>query len=138
MFSYGMNTNKNQMASRCPNAIPIGYAILPGHCFRFSGCADIVPNSHTQVDGVLWEITDQCLAALDCLEGYPRYYNRKTVLVKSKDQFYKSLVYFMIPGNEDWPPSQSYYQTIVDGYDSFNVPKYQITKALKSLTEQTI
>ena len=136
MFSYGMNTNQAQMSKRCPAAVPIGYAVLPGHCFRFSGCADVVPNSHSQVDGVLWRITNECLFALDSLEGYPQYYDRKKVLVKCYNQFYESLVYFMTPGNEDWPPSQFYYQIVQEGYKNFNVPAHQLKKALNQLTEQ--
>lgn len=130
MFAYGMNTNKKQMAGRCPYAIPIGHAVLAGHEFRFAGCADIVPNSHREVHGVLWKITDQCLAALDVLEGYPSFYNRKSVLVKHKNEFHTSLVYFMNPGNELWPPSSMYVNMLTEGYQDFNVPKNQLNVAL--------
>lgn len=130
MFSYGMNTNKKQMASRCPNAVPIGHAVLAGHDFRFAGCADIVPHSHREVHGVLWKITNQCLSALDTLEGYPSFYNRKTVLVKHKNSFYRSLVYFMNPGNEAWPPSDMYVKILQEGYTDFNVPISQLNTAL--------
>ena len=138
MFSYGMNTNKKQMATRCPAAKPIGAAILVGHRFRFAGCADIVPDRHHQVHGVLWHITNECREALDRLEGYPHYYNSKIVLVKHRHEFFEAEVYFMNPGNENWPPSQSYYNTIVEGYKSFNVPLHQIKNAIQDLTEQTI
>lgn len=137
MFSYGMNTNKMQMATRCPAAKPIGAAVLAGHRFRFAGCADVVPDRHRQVDGVLWSITAECQQALDWLEGYPSYYNSKTVLVQHRQQFYEAEMYFMNPGHENWPPSQSYYNTIVEGYKSFNVPLHQVKNALQGLTEHS-
>lgn len=133
-----MNTNKKQMARRCPNAIPIGRAVLAGHEFRFAGCADIVPHSHREVHGVLWKITDQCLAALDALEGYPSFYNRKSVLVKHKNHFYTSLVYFMNPGNDPWPPSRMYVGILDEGYTDFNVPKTQLDAALLAVKNISI
>lgn len=138
MFAYGMNTNKKQMASRCPQAKPIGHAVLVGHEFRFAGCADIVTHAHREVHGVLWKITDQCLAALDALEGYPSFYNRKNVLVKHNNQFYRSLVYFMNPGNEAWPPSKMYVDILNEGYADFNVPTTQLNNALAAVKNISI
>jgi len=136
MFAYGMNTNKKQMATRCPAAIAIGAGVIAGYEFRFAGCADIVPNSYSEVHGVLWKITNQCLDALDALEGYPRFYNRKIICVKHKNQFYDALVYFMTAGHEAWPPGKSYLATVVEGYKSFNVPLRQVNQALNSSTVQ--
>jgi gamma-glutamylcyclotransferase (GGCT)/AIG2-like uncharacterized protein YtfP len=132
MFAYGMNTNKNQMAVRCPAAIAIGAGVIAGYEFRFAGCADIVPSSHSEVHGVLWKITNQCLDALDALEGYPRFYNRKIICVKHKNQFYDALVYFMNLGQISWPPSNGYFETVVEGYTSFNVPLRQVDRAMDS------
>lgn len=127
-----MNTNKTQMATRCPASTPIGAGVIAGHRFRFAGCADIVPNSHSEVHGVLWKITNQCLRALDVLEGYPRFYDRKIVCVKHKNQFYDALVYFMTVGHADWPPSDGYLNTVYDGYKSFDVPVHQLVHAINS------
>ena len=75
-FAYGMNTNTQGMANRCPQAVAFGHARLLGHRFRFAGCADVQVDRRSHVDGVLWDITEECLASLDILEGYPYYYNR--------------------------------------------------------------
>ena len=76
-FAYGMNTNTQGMAHRCPGAVAFGCATLEGHRFRFAGPADVQRDRHSDVDGVLWDITEECLASLDVLEGYPFYYDRK-------------------------------------------------------------
>lgn len=133
MFSYGMNTNAEQMAARCPRAIPQGHAILPGHLFRFAGCADIVTAYNHQVDGVLWEITSECRAAIDLLEGYPDFYNAKTIMVKHHSRFVSALVYYMNPGYSGALPSARYLDIIRTGYETFNVPQRQINLALGAL-----
>ena len=73
-FAYGMNTNQDEMAYRCPGAHSLGHARLIDHAFRFAVHADVVPCEGSYVDGVLWSITDQDLDHLDQLEGYPTYY----------------------------------------------------------------
>lgn len=133
MFAYGMNTNLEQMARRCPAAQVVGPAVLPGYRFRFAGCADVVPDENSYVNGVLWYITEECLYALDQLEGYPHYYNCKEVLVKCGSEDYFAEVYYMNPGYADDAPSQSYYDMVTEGYRSNGVPLDQIERSLGSL-----
>ena len=82
MFSYGMNTNRGQMALRCPDARSLGRAVLYGHEFRFARHADIIENPAFNTRGVLWDITEECEKSLDALEGFPDYYLKKTVNVE--------------------------------------------------------
>jgi gamma-glutamylcyclotransferase (GGCT)/AIG2-like uncharacterized protein YtfP len=130
-FAYGMNTNLDQMTQRCPKAQLIGPAVLPGYRFRFAGCADIVEDDASHVDGVLWYITEDCLAALDVLEGYPAFYNSREVLVKCGQEDYFAEVYYMNPGVEDGPPSRGYYEMVLEGYQQNQVPVNQITAFLE-------
>lgn len=130
-FAYGMNTNLDHMAQRCPAAKLIGPAVLPGHRFRFAGHADIVPDESSHVDGVLWYITKECLEALDRLEGYPTYYDCKEVLVKCGDEDYFAEVYYMTPGNLDGLPSERYYTLVMEGYRQNGVSTHQITQFLE-------
>ena len=39
-LAYGMNTNRDAMAARCPNAKPMGGFYLPNHRLIFRGVAD--------------------------------------------------------------------------------------------------
>ena len=87
-FAYGMNTNKEEMAYRCPNARAMGRAILSGYRLEFKSFATIVPNPKESVEGVLWTITDSDESALDMLEGYPEFYDKKTVSVEHDNQSY--------------------------------------------------
>ena len=57
-FAYGMNTNRSEMAQRCPGALSLGHARLVDRIFRFATHADVVKCRGSYVDGVLWTIDD--------------------------------------------------------------------------------
>jgi len=76
-LSYGMNTNVEQMASRCPDAISLGRVDIPDHRLVFRGVADIEYSPGDVLQTVMWWITDDCELALDMLEGFPTFYGKK-------------------------------------------------------------
>jgi len=82
-FAYGSNMNNNQMRWRCPKATNLGPACLPGWTLCERLHADIDEDPEDAVHGVLWEITPECLAALDLYEGVPTYYIKQWVDVIS-------------------------------------------------------
>jgi len=130
-FAYGMNTNLAQMALRCPEANSLGKAVLYQYEFRFAHHADVVENSSSNVQGVLWDITDQCLAALDALEGYPTYYERKIVTVFHNGNPTPAITYYMVPGIADEYPSDGYLAMLKDGYTDHDVRHEQLDRALE-------
>jgi gamma-glutamylcyclotransferase (GGCT)/AIG2-like uncharacterized protein YtfP len=129
-FAYGLNTNPTEMARRCPRAKSLGHARLINHSFRFAQHADVKPCANSYVDGVLWEITEDCLAALDQLEGYPYYYNRVVNSVVLGARTFHVLVYRMQPGHEDSEPTCGYYRLVTEGYQAHNVPTEQLENSL--------
>lgn len=129
-FAYGMNTNPEQMALRCPGATSHGHARLVDHCFRFATHADVEVCKGSYVDGVLWEIDEDHLKALDELEGYPYYYDRTVAAVVHGARTFHALVYRMQPGQEDREPSLSYYNMVREGYLAHNVPVDQIENSI--------
>ena len=130
-FAYGMNTNTDQMARRCPQAVSLGAATLPKHEFRFAVHADIIENHSFDTDGVLWEISDTCLQELDKLEGYGYYYDRKTVTVMHNGDLVEALAYYMYDGNVDCPPSEHYLKMLYDGYCEHSISVAQIHDAIE-------
>jgi len=134
-FSYGMNTNRSSMAVRCPDAISLGAAALYDWSFRFAYHADVVPCSGAKTVGVLWSITDRCLESLDRLEGYPTYYDRRTVTVVHGNQKYQSLVYYMNPGEQNSPPSDTYWRMLHEGYRDHDVSRRQLWQALETSSQ---
>ena len=129
-FAYGMNTNRLWMKSRCPAAISIGSAMLANYEFRFAYHADVVPKLGAKTVGVLWELTDKCLASLDRLESYPTYYDRVIVPIIHRDRVYNGWVYTMQPGNLENPPGDGYWDCLMEGYKEHNVSRRQLHTAL--------
>jgi gamma-glutamylcyclotransferase (GGCT)/AIG2-like uncharacterized protein YtfP len=128
-FAYGMNTNKEEMAYRCPGARALGRAILSGYRLEFKSFATIVPNPKESVEGVLWTITDSDESALDMLEGYPEFYDKKTVSVEHDNQSYIAMTYIMGPREQGYAPSDGYYSMVSEGYQSFGLSQQQLLDA---------
>ena len=136
-FAYGMNTNKDEMSYRCPKAVALGKAVLPGYRFEFKSFATIVPSSKESVDGVLWTITDSDESALDILEGYPEFYDKKTVSVEHDGQSYIAMTYIMGPREQGYAPSDGYYSMVSEGYQSFGLSQRQLLEAKNRSIKET-
>lgn len=121
-MAYGMNTNRDAMASRCPNALPLGGFYLPNYRLVFRGVADIIPDDNAVVPVVLWSITPQCLAALDRLEGYPTLYTRRKINGGW-------IAYMMNDKSGMSPPSHHYYRMIAEGYRDFGLDDWCLRSA---------
>jgi len=128
-FAYGMNTNRDEMLYRCPSAVALGRAVLPGYRFEFKSFATIVPSPKDSVEGVLWTITKTDELALDMLEGYPKFYDKKTVSVDHKDQSYIAMTYIMSPREQSYPPTDGYYSMVSEGYQQFGLSQQQLLEA---------
>jgi len=128
-FAYGMNTNKEEMAYRCPSAVPMGKAILPGYRLEFKSFATIVPSPKESVEGVLWSITDTDESALDMLEGYPEFYDKKNVSVIHNEMDYIAMTYIMGPREQGYAPSDGYFSMVSEGYQTFGLSQRQLLDA---------
>jgi len=124
-----MNTNTEEMAYRCPRARSLGKAVLPGYRLEFKSFATIVPSPKEQVEGVLWTITDTDESALDMLEGYPEFYDKKTVSVEHDNQSYIAMTYIMGPREQGYAPSDGYYSMVSEGYQTFGLSQQQLLDA---------
>ena len=128
-FAYGMNTNRDEMSYRCPHAVALGRAVLPGYRFEFKSFATVVPSPKEQVEGVLWTITEADELALDILEGYPEFYDKKTVSVEYNNQSYIAMTYIMGPREQGYAPSDGYYSMVSEGYQAFGLSQQQLLDA---------
>ena len=99
--------------------------------FKFNIHADVVSKSGSKTNGVLWEITDECLDSLDRLEGYPTYYTRIIVPILYQNKIYDSWVYTMTSKDSFSPPSVNYWQCLLEGYKEHDVNTRQLHEALK-------
>jgi len=128
--AYGSNLNHDQMSLRCPSARFIGTAKLLDHRLVFRGVADVEWHLDSYVAIGLWDISKDCLAALDRYEGYPHLYNRFVFEVETKKGSMNAIIYYM-NAREYHPPMKTYFNSIRDGYKHCGLPISKLEKDTK-------
>ena len=88
--------------------------MLAGHVWLINerGVATIEPSDGHEVHGVVWDVTDDDLAALDGFEGVPDRYARSTHTVLTADGPVEAVVY-VDPRTEPGPPREGYLEIVV-------------------------
>ena len=137
-FAYGMNTNIAEMTMRCPKAINLGRCTLKGFELKFRLHADIDEVAGSEMEGVLWDITEDCEHALDRLEGYPYYYDKVEVIVIPDNPVYNNtrifaMAYIMTSKGPEELPSNGYEQCLIEGYTSNGLDVDKLTFKIDSL-----
>lgn len=123
-FAYGSNLCVRQMALRCPGASNPRRAVLADHDWLINqrGVATVEPFDGTQVHGVVWQVSDHDLDALDSAEGVPERYSRNRLIVQTDDGPSDAWVYIdhrVNPG----PPRPGYLERIIDGAEHHGLPQ---------------
>jgi hypothetical protein len=109
-FAYGSNLNLAQMSRRCPAAVPLDKVYLPGVRLVFRGVADVVFDRYE-----------------GCNAHGTGMYRKEYIDV---DGFGEVLVYVM-NSTGVMPPSEGYYDGIVQGYRDFGLSRRRLRLALK-------
>lgn len=126
-FAYGSNLCVDQMRDRCPDARPIGAAILHDHRLHFprrscgwgnAGVAGVTPHEGEKVEGALYRLTHRCRVTLDSYEGVSSYhYYPGIVDAHGQDgRVHQALTYFAYdqPGGP-FHPSREYVDVMIAG-----------------------
>ena len=131
-FAYGSNMASSQMAERCPGAVCLGAARLPGHRLAFDAwsnrrgglVADVLPDPGSDVWGVLWEVTGEHAEALDRYEGVARgQYRRATVRVEAvAGGEVEAFAYVICDPGEDGPTTEAYRDILIEGAREHGLP----------------
>ena len=122
-IAYGSNLNLPQMAKRCPAAKVVGASEIKDYALLFRGgkngaVATVEPCEGASVPVLLWKITPKDEAALDIYEGYPSFYDKETMELTLDGKTVSAMVYVMTPGHRLGYPSDYYYNTIREGYET--------------------
>ena len=83
-LAYGSNLNIAQMKHRCPDAKPVGTAVIRDYELLFKGSKTgayltIEPQKGAYVPVGVWEVTADDESKLDLYEGYPTFYYKKEI-----------------------------------------------------------
>jgi hypothetical protein len=134
-FAYGMNTNLDSMAQRCPEAACLGPADLLHHELEFAHHCNVKHRPFALVPGLLWEITERDLDSLDITEGYPYYYTRSGALVDHAGKHKLAIVYTMTGETVPAPPTEYYWNLVQTGYQQNAISQRELDRALNNCYE---
>ena len=137
-LAYGMNSNLTEMSHRCPRAQSLGKVTLPDYKLAFKTHCDVVYTPGQSMECVLWSITDECERALDLLEGFPDYYDKREVKIQYQGRTIRPMIYYMCSGFDYAAPSEHYLTMVAEGYSKHNIPIAQIITALEDITRCTL
>ena len=147
-FAYGSNLDPEQMQRRCPGHVVVGLAELREHKLTFpltshdwgGGVASLGVAHSESVWGIVYELTEAHMAALDAYEGYKgagnphSLYERETVsvhLTRADDGSFprriQALSYLAQAANPG-PPSRRYLDAILRGAKHHKLPTEYIAK----------
>ena len=141
-LAYGSNLNLRGMASRCPDAKPVGARIIKNARLVFRGVADMIYEPGSECACGLWEVSARDEEGLDRYEGVPRLYGRYTIPVKFKGKRREALIYLM-HDTGIYPPSAYYVSVLRQGFRDFKLDQSYLDEAIehsfndKNVTEQT-
>ena len=135
-LAYGSNLNNEQMAHRCPDALPVCAYIMLNYQLVFRrGFLTIEPKEGAEVPCGVWQISDQDEKNLDRYEGFPKFYRKERfpAMVPDPDELTGKMVmaiaYVMQDGFPQEAPSDYYLYTVMRGYSDFGLDKAPLIEA---------
>lgn len=135
-FAYGSNMSEDEMKRLCecdlcerdcdrPAYSFVTVAVLPDYELAFNRCstnrkcgvADVVVGEGKAVEGVVYDLPEECICALRKKEGYPIAYGEVSVVVKTNQDDEIEVLSYTVKekSNSFIPPSEEYKNLIVEG-----------------------
>ena len=138
-FAYGSNLDVSQMKERCPDARPVGTALLRDHALAFGGHspnwegapATVVPEEDSHVPGLVYELSYDEIRILDYYEGHPvRYERRRRPVIHEDGEVRKAQIYVKeVDGPFSHPPP-SYLSVLKEAYQTLEFDRQILKRAL--------
>lgn len=134
--AYGRNVNISHMKLICPNSKVVAKSWLHDYRLVFKGRlrtaqATVIPEPGQAVPLVIWEVSDQDVAALDLCEGVARGCYKKEYMEVEVDGEMKSAMLYVMNAQYFGNPAHMYFNTILRGYADFNLPTEALDEALR-------
>ena len=95
--------------------------VIEDYKLAFNIHADIRKSKGSSVPVGLWAINKKDSESLDYYEGYPNYYDKKTLKVQVGGTEIEALVYYMTDRETEHEPYSSYLNRIKQGYKDFGI-----------------
>ena len=142
-LAYGSNLSQERMKSRCPDAVALGTAVIPGYRLLFKksktgSYATIEQDANCCVPALVYRISELDEALLDRYEGYPRYYYKRnfrlSVTRLDSGRRMKERKWCMAYVLHEWrglgKPDMDYFRLLDEGYSVWNFDTDILDKGL--------
>jgi gamma-glutamylcyclotransferase (GGCT)/AIG2-like uncharacterized protein YtfP len=146
-FAYGSNISLKQMTHRCPSAKTYSKGVLKEYRIIFpiwskrwgGGAAGIRPEQGRQVEGVVYELSEEDLKTLDKFEAVDKglYYRKEIKVIVEDGSSLEAWVYITTSQDSSYPPSKRYLDTIIEGAREHDLSE-EFMEYLKSLIEDAV
>ena len=128
--------NLEQMKYRCPNAKMKGTGVLENWRVMFKGSltgsyATIEEEEGQNVPVVYFTITKTDEENLDYYEGYPIFYYKREVQIKTNKGYIEGMVYIMDESRQYGLPTDRYYKILSEAYKKFGFDENILSEAVK-------
>ena len=138
--AYGSNMDLEQMKYRSPNAKMKGTGVLENWRLMFKGSltgsyATIEEEEWQNVPVVYFTITKSDEENLDYYEGYPIFYYKREVQIKTYKGYIEGMVYIMDESRQHGLPSDRYYKVLLEAYKKFGFDEHILSDAIKYSAE---
>lgn len=140
-FAYGSNLSWKQMRERCPSAARGPRAVLHDHALVFSGfshawdgpVASVVRQVGSAVQGLIYAIGAEDIAALDRFEGHPFAYERVERIVVDEHARRRRVHLYRQPedGLVQWLPAPKYFSILCRAYALLGFDRRRLAAALR-------
>ncbi len=133
--AYGSNLSLVQMADRCKSPEPVVRATLPNHRLIFARFASIEAAKGSDVPVGVYRLDADDVERLDRREGLGRSYDRFLVTVLAEDGRAIRCFTYVKRDSRLQPPSEKYYQRILEGYRDWNFETRRLRHARKAASK---
>ncbi|MCH8074518.1 MAG: gamma-glutamylcyclotransferase [SAR324 cluster bacterium] len=138
-FAFGSNLHPPQMAERCPGSRLLRPGVLKGYRLAFTGystrwkggVATVVADPSSEVQGLLYDLTEEDQGKLDRFEGFPTVYARLRVSVEGRDGNLHAAMTYQKQSNGATAPSLRYFHQIWKAYRAFQLDEAFLLKAVE-------
>lgn len=140
-FAYGSNMNIKRMLERGVFFSSKEKGTLKGYKFIINkksqknpniGFANIIRDDNSEVEGIIYEVSENDILKLDKYEGYPKHYNRVTYIINNKE----CVIYI---ANQEWTSvnelesTEEYKNHILEGKEFLSENYYKKLLEIKTL-----
>lgn len=140
-IAYGSNLHLDKMAKRCPGAKIVGTSEIKDYKLTFRGEGErVFATVESCIGGsvpiIVWEITSEDEKELDIYEEWPDLYRKEMMEVIVDENTVNAMIYIMNEGRPLNQPSNEYYSTIVEGYNSAGFDVEYLNRAVENSFEE--